>query len=197
LAGYVQILCRCQIVTHRPRIGNGNGRAGCVENFSVPSDPYSDFLPETSSADTREVTYIGGPVQTRTVDLLRVNRFQDRNSLILGASAAPKSTRSHPKSMFSTIVNTIKTQKEEVAEEVKSGLLQQYLYLCIFEVMNVSRARKGSLEELSPIVLRQSVCGVMLGSITGLHMLRQDPEASIRVSFSSRSLFQVGVLKHP
>jgi hypothetical protein len=38
--------------------------------------------------------------------------------LILGASAAPKSTKSHPKSTFSTIVSTIKTQKEKVAEEV-------------------------------------------------------------------------------
>jgi hypothetical protein len=54
----------------------------------------------------------------RTNDLFRVNRFQDCNSLILGASAAPISTKSHPKSMLSTIVSTIETQKEEVAEEV-------------------------------------------------------------------------------
>jgi hypothetical protein len=54
----------------------------------------------------------------RTNDLFRVNRFQDRNSLILGASAAPKSTRNHPKSTFSTNVSTIRAQKEEVAEEV-------------------------------------------------------------------------------
>jgi hypothetical protein len=38
--------------------------------------------------------------------------------LIPGASAAPKSTKSHPKSTFSTIVSTIKTRKEEVEEEV-------------------------------------------------------------------------------
>ena len=48
--------------------------------------------------------------------------------------------------MFSTIVSTIKTQKEEVAEEVKSALLRQYWCTC--EVMNVSCARKGSSEEL-------------------------------------------------
>ena len=54
----------------------------------------------------------------RTNDLFRVNRFQNCNLLILGASAAPKSTKSHPKSTFSTIVSTIRTQKEKVAEEV-------------------------------------------------------------------------------
>jgi hypothetical protein len=64
----------------------------------------------------------GGPVQTRTADLLRVNRFQNCNLLILGASAAPKSTESHPKSTFSTIVSTIRTQKEKVAEEVQTSL---------------------------------------------------------------------------
>jgi hypothetical protein len=64
--------------------------------------------------------------------------------LILGASAAPKSTRNHPKSTFNTIVSTMKTQKEEVAEEVKSPLLQHYLGIC--EAMEVSRARKRSLD---------------------------------------------------
>jgi hypothetical protein len=39
--------------------------------------------------------------------------------LIPGASAAPKSTEKHRKSILSTIVSTIKTQKEEVAEEVE------------------------------------------------------------------------------
>lgn len=45
------------------------GGFGELRNFSISSDLYSDSLPETSS-----VTYIGGPVQTRTADLLRVNR---------------------------------------------------------------------------------------------------------------------------
>jgi hypothetical protein len=54
----------------------------------------------------------------RTSDLFRVNRILNRNSLILGASAAPISIQRHPKSTFSTIVSTIKTQKEKVWEKV-------------------------------------------------------------------------------
>jgi hypothetical protein len=45
--------------------------------------------------------------------------------------------------MFRTIVSTIKTQKEEVAEEVKSALLQRHLCICV--ALNVSRARKASV----------------------------------------------------
>jgi len=50
---------------------------------------------------------------------LRVKRPQNCNPLILGASAAPKSIQKHRKSTISTIVSTIRTQKEEVAEEVQ------------------------------------------------------------------------------
>jgi hypothetical protein len=45
--------------------------------------------------------------------------------------------------MFSTMVSTIKTQKEEVAEEVKGALLQQHLCICL--ALNSSRARKASV----------------------------------------------------
>jgi len=38
--------------------------------------------------------------------------------LISGASAAPISTESHPKSTFNTIVSTIRIQKEKVWEKV-------------------------------------------------------------------------------
>jgi len=54
----------------------------------------------------------------RTNDLFRVKFPHNCNPLILRASAAPKSIENHSKSMFSTIVSTIKTRKEEVAEEV-------------------------------------------------------------------------------
>jgi len=57
----------------------------------------------------------------RTNDLFRVKRPQNCNPLIPGASAAPKSTLRHRKSTLSTIVSTIKTQKEKVAEEVERG----------------------------------------------------------------------------
>jgi len=50
----------------------------------------------------------------RTSDLFRVNHISDCNLLILGASAAPIGIQNHPKSTFSTIVSTIKTQKEKV-----------------------------------------------------------------------------------
>ncbi len=50
----------------------------------------------------------------RTSDLFRVNRTYNCNSLILGASAAPISTKSHPKSTFSTSASTSETQKEKV-----------------------------------------------------------------------------------
>src|SRR5664279_4632186 len=43
-----------------------------LRNLSVPLDFYIDFLPETPSAILPIVTYISGPVQTRTADLLRV-----------------------------------------------------------------------------------------------------------------------------
>jgi hypothetical protein len=60
----------------------------------------------------------GGHDWIRTSDLFRVNQILNRNSLILGASAAPISIQRHPKFSFSTIVSTIKTQKEKVWEKV-------------------------------------------------------------------------------
>jgi hypothetical protein len=61
------------------------------------------------------------------------------NPLILRASAAPKRIENHSKSMFSTIVSTIKTRKEEVAEEVETAFLPRNL--CILRVLNVSCVR--------------------------------------------------------
>jgi hypothetical protein len=55
-----------------------------------------------------------GYSRIRTYDFHRVNELLTCKLLNLGESVAPKSTRKHPKSTFSTLVSTLKTKKVEV-----------------------------------------------------------------------------------
>ena len=71
------VVRRLELLRGRAKIDPEQGSAvksrRVLRSFQSP-DFYSDFMLETSSADHAVVTYIGGPVQTRTADLLRVKQ---------------------------------------------------------------------------------------------------------------------------